>query len=69
MMHRAWTLAAVLGAALSMVGGAALAQDARPYKIGSIFSLTGSGALLGERMKTTVEMMVEDSSKQGGTNG
>lgn len=46
-----------------------MAQDKRPYKIGSVFSLTGPGALLGARMKTTVEMMVEDVNKKGGING
>lgn len=69
MMHRAWTLAAALGVALLLSGGGTLAQEVRPYKIGSVFSLTGSGALLGERMKTTAEMMVEDINKKGGING
>jgi branched-chain amino acid transport system substrate-binding protein len=69
MIHRTWTLAAALGVTLLMAGGSALAQDVRPYKIGSILSLTGSGALLGERMKTTQEMMVEDINKKGGING
>jgi branched-chain amino acid transport system substrate-binding protein len=52
-----------------MLAGGGLAQDKRPYKIGSVFSLTGPGALLGERMKTTVEMMVEAVNKKGGING
>lgn len=69
MVHRALKLAAAAGVALLMAGGVALAQDARPYKIGSILSLTGGGALLGERMKTTQEMMVEDINKKGGING
>ena len=33
-----------------------------------LISLTGSGALLGERMKNTVEMMVEAINKKGGIN-
>jgi len=65
------TLGAVLalGVSFAMLVGGALGQDSRPYKIGSVFSLTGAGALLGERMKTTVEMMVEDINKKGGING
>jgi len=45
------------------------AEEKRPYKIGSIFSYTGPGAFLGDRMKTTVEMMVESTNKKGGING
>ncbi|MEW6266369.1 MAG: ABC transporter substrate-binding protein [Thermodesulfobacteriota bacterium] len=45
------------------------AADQRPYKIGCIFSTTGPGALLGERMKTTVEMMAETINKKGGLDG
>ena len=69
MMQRRWTIAVALGATLLMSVGGALAQAARPYKIGSVLSLTGPGALLGERMKTTEEMMVEDINKKGGING
>jgi branched-chain amino acid transport system substrate-binding protein len=45
------------------------AEGNRPYKIGSVFSYTGPGAFLGDRMKTTVEMMVESMNKKGGING
>jgi branched-chain amino acid transport system substrate-binding protein len=48
---------------------AGFAQEKRPYKIGCIYSYTGPGAFLGDRMKTTVEMMVESLNKAGGING
>ncbi len=58
-----------LSAALLISAGTAQSEEKRPYKIGSVFSLTGSGALLGERMKTSVEMLVEQINKSGGING
>ncbi|OGA42056.1 MAG: hypothetical protein A3G26_12115 [Betaproteobacteria bacterium RIFCSPLOWO2_12_FULL_65_110] len=68
-MRKTWITALALGVSLTVLAGGALAQDKRPYKIGSVFSLTGPGALLGARMKTTVEMMVEAVNKKGGING
>lgn len=69
MVHRRWVVAVALGATLLMSAGDVLAQGKRAYKIGSVFSLTGVGALLGVRMKTTVEMMVESINEKGGING
>ena len=66
-VNRAGVAAVALLATMSV--GGALAQARRPYRIGSVFSLTGSGALLGVRMKRTVEMMVADINKKGGING
>src|SRR5438034_8072365 len=40
-----------------------------PYKIGSIFSYTGPAAFLGDRMKRSVELFVEETNKRGGING
>jgi len=54
-------------AALLVMRGTAQAK--RPYKIGCIFSYTGPAAFLGDRMKTTVEMMAETVNKNGGING
>jgi len=59
----------VLGVSLMLLAGSARAEEVRAYRIGAIFSLTGSGALLGERMKTTVEMLVEEVNRNGGING
>lgn len=69
MMRKAWLKAAALGLSIAMLAEGALAEEKRAYKIGSILSYTGSGALLGERMKTTIEMMVETINKKGGING
>jgi branched-chain amino acid transport system substrate-binding protein len=40
-----------------------------PIKIGSIFSYTGPAAFLGDRMKRSVELFVEETNKRGGLNG
>ena len=45
------------------------AEEKRPYKIGCIFSYTGPAAFLGDRMKTTVEMIAENINKEGGIDG
>jgi len=38
-------------------------------RIGSIFSYTGPAAFLGDRMKRSVELFVEETNKRGGLNG
>ena len=61
----------------TMAGGLAAALlprlEARaagePYKIGSIFSYTGPAAFLGDRMKRSVELFVEETNKKGGISG
>lgn len=61
----------------TMAGGLAAAllprREARaagePYRIGSIFSYTGPAAFLGDRMKRSVELFVEEANKKGGING
>jgi branched-chain amino acid transport system substrate-binding protein len=40
-----------------------------PIRIGSIFSYTGPAAFLGDRMKRSVELFVEETNKRGGING
>jgi branched-chain amino acid transport system substrate-binding protein len=61
----------------TMAGGLAAALWPRltaraagePYRIGSIFSYTGPAAFLGDRMKRSVELFVEETNKKGGING
>jgi branched-chain amino acid transport system substrate-binding protein len=48
--------------------GKALAAE-EPYKIGAVFSITGTGSFLGEPEKKTVEMIAEEINKAGGVNG
>ena len=61
------TLTGGLAAGL-LVPGRGVAQGA-PIKIGSIFSYTGPAAFLGDRMKRSVELFVEETNKRGGING
>ncbi|HVQ77326.1 MAG TPA: ABC transporter substrate-binding protein [Candidatus Binatia bacterium] len=43
--------------------------QAEPLRIGSIFSYTGPAAFLGDRMKRSVELFVEEANKRGGIGG
>ena len=43
--------------------------QAGTIKIGSIFSYTGPAAFLGDRMKRSVELFVEEANKKGGIGG
>jgi branched-chain amino acid transport system substrate-binding protein len=43
--------------------------QAEPLRIGSIFSYTGPAAFLGDRMKRSVELFVEEANKKGGIGG
>jgi len=61
------TLGAGLAAGL-LAPGLGRAQGA-PIKLGSIFSYTGPAAFLGDRMKRSVELYVEEINKKGGLNG
>jgi branched-chain amino acid transport system substrate-binding protein len=65
------TLGAGLGGGLAaglLAPGPGRAQGA-PIKLGSIFSYTGPAAFLGDRMKRSVELFVEEANKKGGLNG
>lgn len=60
-----------LGAGLAgglLASGPARAQG-RPIRMGSIFSYTGPAAFLGDRMKRSVELFVEEANKKGGLGG
>ncbi|GMV44714.1 MAG: hypothetical protein AMXMBFR66_01120 [Pseudomonadota bacterium] len=48
---------------------ASWAQSNAPIKVGSIFSVTGGAAFLGDYMKKTVQMYIEKQNKEGGING
>lgn len=56
-----------------LVGALASRLEARaqaePLRIGSIFSYTGPAAFLGDRMKRSVELFVEEANKKGGIGG
>ena len=61
------TLGGAMAAGL-LAPGAGRAQAA-PIKLGSIFSYTGPAAFLGDRMKRSVELFVEEANKKGGLGG
>ncbi|HBD10360.1 MAG TPA: branched-chain amino acid ABC transporter substrate-binding protein [Syntrophobacteraceae bacterium] len=50
------------------LGRSALAAD-KAYKVGAVFSITGTGSFLGEPEKKTAEMIAEEINKKGGING
>src|SRR5512145_3527260 len=57
----------ILGAALAF--GALTAMAADPIKIGSVLSVTGPAAFLGDPELKTLQMYVEDINKKGGLLG
>jgi branched-chain amino acid transport system substrate-binding protein len=61
------TMVGGLAATLLPRRGARAAGE--PYRIGSLFSYTGPAAFLGDRMKRSVELFVEETNKKGGIQG
>lgn len=63
--------AGLLGGLAAALGPRVQARAAarEPIKIGSIFSYTGPAAFLGDRMKRSVELFVEEANKAGGIGG
>lgn len=64
-------LSATLAAGAAMVAlsiGSASAND-QPFKIGTILSVTGPAAFLGEDMKAGMEIAIEEINAAGGING
>jgi branched-chain amino acid transport system substrate-binding protein len=57
----------VAGAALTLAAFGAIAAD--PIKIGSVLSVTGPAAFLGDPELKTLQMYVEDINKKGGVIG
>ena len=56
-----------LGTALAV--SALVAMAAEPIKIGSVLSVTGPAAFLGDPELKTLQMYVEDINKKGGVIG
>lgn len=70
MLTRRQFTTSVLGGLAAAAARPGLAGAAgEPIKIGSIFSYTGPAAFLGDRMKRSVELFVEETNKKGGING
>ena len=58
-----------IAVAASLVMGAVAAYAADPIKIGSVLSVTGPAAFLGDPELKTLQMYVEDINKKGGVIG
>jgi branched-chain amino acid transport system substrate-binding protein len=67
--RRQFTTTLTGGLAAGFLGPAGGGAQGAPIRIGSIFSYTGPAAFLGDRMKRSVELLVEESNKRGGING
>lgn len=68
MINRRSTLLAA-AAALATLAGGALAQGAAPIRIGSVLSVTGPAAYLGDPELKTLQMQVERLNAAGGVLG
>ena len=63
------SIAAGLAApALILTSPAALAQS-EPFRIGTVLSVSGPGAFLGDHMKRGMELAIEEINAKGGING
>ena len=49
--------------------GAAMAEDAKPYRIAMVGPLTGPGAQYGQAYKNTLEILRDKTNDEGGING
>jgi branched-chain amino acid transport system substrate-binding protein len=67
--RRQFTTTLTGGLAAGLLNPALGVAQGAPIKIGSIFSYTGPAAFLGDRMKRSVELFVEETNKRGGING
>src|SRR5512139_3756162 len=54
---------------LSIVGMPAVGWSKEAYKIGGIFSITGSSSFLGDPEKKSMEMVVDEINARGGIDG
>jgi branched-chain amino acid transport system substrate-binding protein len=62
-----WVVALFL--LLTWSAGPLAAATKKPYKVGAVFSVTGSFSILGEPEKRTAEMLAEEINKKGGISG
>jgi branched-chain amino acid transport system substrate-binding protein len=67
--RRQFTTTLTGGLAARLLAPGRSEAQAAPIRIGSIFSYTGPAAFLGDRMKRSVELFVEETNKRGGING
>ena len=58
-----------IAAGIALVIGAAGAFAAEPIKIGSVLSVTGPAAFLGDPELKTLQLYVEEINKKGGVLG
>jgi branched-chain amino acid transport system substrate-binding protein len=64
-----WLILGVIGLTCAFYLSDGLGQEKRPYVLGAVYTITGPTAYLGDSMKTSVEMKVEQINKQGGIDG
>lgn len=67
--RRQFLAGAGAAAGSALLPSAARAQDNTPLKIGTVLSVTGPGAFLGDNMKRGVELAIEEINAKGGING
>ena len=70
MMKRREVLTGVMaGTALALLPRYGRAQGSGSFKIGTILSVTGPGAFLGDNMKRGMELAIDEINGAGGING
>jgi len=67
-LRRKLLLASIAATFTGLAPATLLAQNA-PYRIGTVLSVTGPGAFLGDHMKRGMELAIEEINAKGGING
>jgi branched-chain amino acid transport system substrate-binding protein len=68
-VRRKLLIASIAAGIAGLAPAVALAQANAPYKIGTVLSVTGPGAFLGDHMKRGMELAIEEINAKGGING
>ena len=68
-LRRKLLLASVAAGLAALAPAGAIAQANAPFRIGTILSVTGPGAFLGDHMKRGMELAIDEINAKGGING
>ncbi|HKP67497.1 MAG TPA: ABC transporter substrate-binding protein [Casimicrobiaceae bacterium] len=68
-LRRTLIITTITAALTTLLPAAATAQDNAPFKIGTVLSVTGPGAFLGDHMKRGMQLAIDEINAKGGING
>ena len=68
-VRRKLIITTIVAGLATLAPAAAMAQANAPFKIGTVLSVTGPGAFLGDHMKRGMELAIDEINAKGGING